>query len=82
MRKDRPDDKDPDGATWNFPLGRSGTFTTRVKVNPNSRGGVIALADRFFDPSDATCDAKAMFLLPLDQLCRAGIREARSGIRA
>jgi len=68
----RPDDKDPDGATWNFPLGRSGTLTTRVKVNPNSRGGVIALADRFFDPSDATCDAKAMFLLPLDQLSAGG----------
>jgi hypothetical protein len=68
----RPDDKDPDGATWNFPLGRSGTLTTRVKVNPNSGGGVIALADRFFDPSDVTCDAKAMFLLPLDQLSTGG----------
>jgi hypothetical protein len=64
----RPDEKDPDGATWNFPLGRSGTLSTRVMMKDGSRGGVIALADRFFDPSDVTCDAKAMFLLPLDTL--------------
>ena len=64
----KPDDKDPDGATWNFPLGRSGTLATRVMVKDGGKGGVIGLSDRFFDPSDVTCDAKALFLLPLDKL--------------
>jgi len=64
----RPDEKDPDGATWNFPMGRSGSLVTRIMAKEGGRGGNITLSERFFDPSDATCDAKALFLLPLSDL--------------
>jgi hypothetical protein len=64
----RPDEKDPDGATWNFPMGRSGKLVARVMMKEGSLGGNLALADRFFDPCDTTCDAKALFLFPIDRL--------------
>lgn len=57
----RPDDNDPDGAVWNFPAGMSGEVTLRVKLQDGCRGGSIALADRFFDPTDVNGGSRAMF---------------------
>ena len=50
------------------PMGRSGSLVTRIMAKEGGRGGNITLSERFFDPSDATCDAKALFLLPLNDL--------------
>ncbi len=53
----------PDGAVWNFPLGRRGTLRVQLRLNPGCRGGSIALADRFFDPCDDQGERRAVFLL-------------------
>jgi hypothetical protein len=62
----RPDDKDPDGATWNFPLGWKGKLTVRLMLREGSAGGILALTDRFFDPTDDTGERLALFHLDLD----------------
>lgn len=61
----RPDDKDPDGAVWNFPNGRSGLLTVRIMLNKGFKGGNIALTDRHFNPSDTHGERLAMFSLPI-----------------
>ncbi len=61
----RPDEKDPDGAVWNFPMARAGKLTLRVLLQEGSAGGSVALGDRFFDPTDDNGEAKAIFLLPV-----------------
>jgi hypothetical protein len=66
----RPDDKDPDGAVWNFPAGKRGQLTVRLCVQKGCRGGQISLTDRMFDPSDDTGEQQAAFAwkLPEDSL--------------
>jgi hypothetical protein len=59
----RTDNEAPDGANWNFPLGRKGKLTVRLLIPSDSKGGVIALTDRFFEPSDATIDKEALAIL-------------------
>ena len=61
----RPDDKNPDGAVWNFPMGRRGTLALRVKLAKDSAGGSVALGDRYFDPDNDAGERQAMFLLPI-----------------
>ena len=61
----RPDENDGDGAIWNFPMGNKGDLSMRIKVQEGSRGSVISLLDRFFDPQDTTGDADAVFSLPI-----------------
>ncbi len=61
----RPDEKDPDGAVWNFPNGLSGKLALRIMLNKGFRGGTISLTDRFFNPSDDHGDRLAMFCLPI-----------------
>lgn len=57
----KPDDKDADGAVWNFPAGRSGSMKMRLRFAQGQQGARINLADRFFEPADGKVDAKAVF---------------------
>jgi len=57
----KPDDRDADGATWNFPAGHVGTLTMRVMFRDGHRGGVIALTDRFFEPCDPNVNRHAIY---------------------
>jgi len=61
----RPDDNDPDGATWNFPAGVFGKITLRLKAQEGFAGGHISLGDRMFDPCDNTGDSLACHKLAL-----------------
>ncbi len=61
----RPDEKPADGATWNFPAFARATLTLRVRLNPGSAGGAIALTDRLFNPCDDNGERLAPFLLIL-----------------
>lgn len=61
----RADEKDADGATWNFPSGLRGTLELRVRLNEGCQGATIALTDRFFDPTDRSGEAQAMVSVSL-----------------
>ncbi len=61
----RPDDNDPDGATWNFPAARHGSLTLRIRTGKGFAGGQLSLADRMFDPCDDNGEKLATFALPL-----------------
>jgi len=56
-----------DCAQWNFPAGRKGTFETRIYLNKKFRGGMIALTDRWYQPSDTQGEEKAMFSLDIPE---------------
>ena len=43
---------DIDGAVWNFPAGRKGSFTTNIFLKRSGMGGRIYLMDRWFNPTD------------------------------
>jgi len=51
------------GAVWNFPAARRGSFTTRVMPKRGGRGFRITLIDRWFNPTDLTAHRYAMFNL-------------------
>ncbi len=68
----RPDEKDGDGAVWNFPNGRSGKLTIRIMLNKDFKGGSIALTDRFFNPSDSHGERLAMFCLSISDKGQLG----------
>jgi hypothetical protein len=57
-----------DGATWNFPNGWKGSLSIRVMTRTGSRGGVITLNDRFFDPANDLGEEFSVFRVSLDQL--------------
>lgn len=61
----RPDEKDGDGAVWNFPLGAEGAVTLRLLIKTGFGGARIALMDRFFDPADPAGDMEAPFTLDI-----------------
>jgi len=61
----RPDDKDGDGAVWNFPAGRQGTLTVRLLLQQGFGGGSVALADRFIQPNDSVGEKKVLVTLPI-----------------
>ncbi len=61
----RPDDKSGDGAVWNFPMGRRGALTLRLKLQEGFGGAVISLLDRFFNPTDVRGDDEAILTLPI-----------------
>jgi len=52
---------DVQGAVWNFPAAKDGTFVTRLKLLPGSKGGRINLTDRWFNPTDTTAHHFAMY---------------------
>ncbi len=57
---------DVDGAVWNFPSARKGTFTTRIYLKPGSKGGRICLTDRWFNPTDTMVYRYAVYNLTFD----------------
>jgi len=57
----RPDKREPDGATWNFPLGWKGTLTLSLMLRRGFAGGSIALGDRMFEPCDDNGERLAVF---------------------
>lgn len=61
----RPDEKNPDGAVWNFPIGAAGTLTLRVMLNQGFGGGSIALNDHCFNPCDDNGERAAIFRVPI-----------------
>ena len=64
-------DLSPDGATWNFPNGWRGTLEARVMTPSGSRGAMIALSDRMFDPANHFGEELAVFRISLSDLSLA-----------
>ncbi len=65
-----PDDSlisSPQGALWNFPVGRSGTLKTSVYLPSGSKGGVIALNDRWLAPIDDQVRTVAPLLIQIQE---------------
>ncbi|MDQ3624638.1 MAG: glycoside hydrolase [Verrucomicrobiota bacterium] len=62
----RPDEREADGASWNFPAGQRGKLTLRVRTQPGFAGGQISLTDRFFDPCDNNGETLSAFALKLE----------------
>ena len=61
----RPDDRSGDEAVWNFPAGRRGQVSLRILLPEGSERGVIALADRFIQPTDPAAAGLEVFRLSL-----------------
>jgi hypothetical protein len=57
-----------DGAVWNFPMGRVGELTMRVKVPEGSAGTAIALTDHHRHPNDPDGENTAMFSIDSREL--------------
>ncbi|MCF6286646.1 MAG: glycoside hydrolase, partial [Candidatus Hydrogenedentes bacterium] len=70
----RPDEKDGDGAVWNFPLGVQGEVTLKVLLQEGFGGATISLLDRFFDPTDARAAIEAPFSLTIAPDGRIALR--------
>jgi hypothetical protein len=60
----RPDEKSGDGASWNFPAGRSGKITLRILLQRGFGGVLLTLTDRFIYPEDTDL-SKVVFALPI-----------------
>jgi hypothetical protein len=56
------------GAVWNFPALKKGSFETSVYIDEGSKGGRISLTDRWFNPSDTTAFMFAMYNFELEGL--------------
>ncbi len=63
----KPDTHSPDGAVWNFPMGRTGQLELRIRFNQDHGGGCIALTDRFFNPTDSEGEERAPLRLDIDE---------------
>lgn len=61
----RPDEKAGDGAVYNFPMGPAGALELRVQLRTGFGGAVIALLDRFFNPTDVRAEIEAPFTLTI-----------------
>ncbi len=66
----KPDGKNADGATWNFPAGRKGTATVSFQVNQGFQGATVSLTDRFYDPTDDRGDTNAPCSVSITASCR------------
>jgi hypothetical protein len=55
------------GAVWNFPSGKIGKFTTRIRLERGGAGIQIALTDRWFNACDATVEQFANYVLKIDE---------------
>lgn len=69
----RPDERDADGASWNFPAVAAGTLTLRIRIEKEFGGARITLADRFYDPCDDQGEQKAPFSLAIEPDGRFGL---------
>ena len=57
---------DNDGALWNFPTAKNGTFTTSIKLPKGAKPVTLLLNDRWFNASDTVATYNAMYKLSLD----------------
>lgn len=57
----RAEEKPGDGAVWDFPAGKQGQLTLKLRLNQGFQGGSIALADRFIQPTDDAGAKKVLF---------------------
>lgn len=62
----RPEKREADGAVWNFPNGRRGRLTLRIRCQPGFAGAQIGLTDRMFEPCDDHGEKLAAVVLALD----------------
>ncbi len=62
----RPDDRSGDEAVWNFPAAKRGQISLRILLPEGSDGGVIALTDRFIQPTEPAAERLEVFRLHLD----------------
>jgi hypothetical protein len=72
LRIRRPDDRDADGAAWNFPAGQSGKLTLRLRMADGFAGGQISVTDRFFDPCDDAGEKQAAFTFAIGKNLQPG----------
>ncbi len=56
---------DQDGACWNFPIGKTGSLETRIRLRKGFKGGRISLTHCFYNPSDNGGDNAAMYVLDI-----------------
>ena len=61
----RPDDKPGDEAIWSTPSGRHGEVEMSVMLEPGHDDLIIALADRYIQPSDDQGALQEIFRLPI-----------------
>lgn len=69
----RPDERDADGASWNFPALGAGSLTLRLRIEKGFGGARITLADRFYDPCDDQGEQKSPFSLAIEPDGRFGL---------
>jgi len=69
-----------DGAVWNFPAGKSGIFETKILLKEKFKGCLIALNDRWFQPTDSEGEKTAMYALniPANGVIQSGIELNRN----
>jgi hypothetical protein len=68
----KPDELPADGATWNFPNGWKGSLTARIMMRPGSKGGIVWLNDRMFDPTNDHGEEFAVFRVDVGADGRVG----------
>ncbi len=68
----RPDENSGDEAVWNFPAGNRGKLSLRILLPEGFSGGVVALADRFIQPTDPVAEKLESFRLSLSPEGRLG----------
>lgn len=49
------------GALWNFPAGRRGRLTVRLRLQPGGQGGRLCLLDRWINPTDLLAPQYAVY---------------------
>lgn len=55
------------GATWNFPAGKSGKVTFGIQLESNESKARVCLADRWFNPTDETVPMFAQYSVELGE---------------
>ena len=61
----RPDERDADGAVWNFPAAKKGELTLRILAQKGFSGAQVSLSDFMLDPCDATAVSRANYTLAI-----------------
>ena len=64
------------GATWNFPAGKSGQVRLRIRLPQGSQGARICLLDRWFNPVDPVVQHFAQYVLEIDNVGRINGNQA------
>jgi len=76
----RPDKLAADGASWNFPAGRSGRLLLSLKVQPGFGGAQVSLADRYYNPCDDQGEEQAAYSVviePTGRISEAALQPGR-----